>query len=353
MHLLTNTKPIPTGNLFGHIMPGTWLMHDRTAFELGVIAERGTVTRIEKFDHTSISGLGKRVMIMRSGAFGDLLLASPAIQVFKGLNQGIHLTLCCINSRAQLFDNTNLFDNIVDYPLPASEITNYDQIITLEDVIETSEKHATDAFADALNVSVINYRPSFRLTIDEIRYAKRHFNGERKKVAIQLRAGVLNRDYPAHLWQPVLLGLEDAGWEIMLLGVRNQIPPLPEPLRRPQRDLHHRPRAGGHPLRPAPAHLREMGAQDHVRVRAQFGAPHAVGQLLARHHRLGPLHQLLEQAELGGRGLHPLAAHLELHGAAVDRAGAAGVRRGLAILPAIACSGRRYVTRSRARCIQC
>lgn len=233
MHLLTNTKPIPTGNLFGHIMPGTWLMHDRTAFELGVIAERGTVTRIEKFNHTSISGLGKRVLIMRSGAFGDLLLASPAIEVFKGLNQGIHLTLCCINSRAQLFDNTNLFDNIVNYPLPASEIANYDQIITLEDVIETSEKHATDAFADALNVSVINYRPSFRLTIDEIRYAKRHFNGERKKVAIQLRAGVLNRDYPAHLWQPVLLGLEDAGWEIMLLGVRNQIPPLPEPLRRP------------------------------------------------------------------------------------------------------------------------
>jgi ADP-heptose:LPS heptosyltransferase len=233
MHTLTNTKPIHAGNLFGNIMPGSWLMHDRTAFELGVMAERGAVSRIDKFDGDGIRGTGKRVLIMRSGAFGDLLLASPAIEVFKALNQGIHLTLCCLPSRAQLFGNTGLFDEIVDYPMPVENVRGYDQIIDLGDVIETSDKHATDAFAEALHVSVLNYRPSVKLTAEELGHAKRHFNGTRKKVAVQLRAGVANRDYPAHLWQPVLLGLEEAGWEVMLLGTRGQIPPMPPPLRRP------------------------------------------------------------------------------------------------------------------------
>lgn len=233
MHVLTNTKPIHAGNLFGNILAGSWLMHDRTAFELGVMAERGAVATIDKFDGDGVRGTGKRVLIMRSGAYGDLLLASPAIEVFKALNQGVHLTLCCLSSRAQLFDNTSLFDEIIDYPMPVENAQNYDQIIDLGDIIETSEKHATDAFADALHVSVLSYKPSFKLTDDEIGYAKRHFNGTRKKVAVQLRAGVANRDYPAHLWQPVLLGLEEAGWEVMLLGTRGQIPPMPEPLRRP------------------------------------------------------------------------------------------------------------------------
>jgi len=236
MHLVTNTHPINTGNLFGNLMPGSYVMHDRTAFELGVIADRKSI-RMEHFD----GFVGKRtlqrahrILIMRSGAIGDLLFATPAIKAFRALHPDAEIAISCIESRAEIFENTGLFDTFEQYPLPQERIDSYDTLISLEDIIESeTEIHAADAFAKALGVTITDRRPIFKLTKEEITYAKRHFNGDRPKVAIQLRAGVRNRDYPAHQWQPVLLGLEDAGWEVMLLGTRGQIPPMPPVLRKP------------------------------------------------------------------------------------------------------------------------
>ena len=233
MHLLTNTAPIdPKTPLMGILAPGEWLMHDQNAFEFALMAERGTVelAGIRRIDRNASFD---PVLIVRSGAFGDLLLASPAIRAFREKRPDREVVLSCFDIRRQLFEHTDLFDGFADYPLPYSEIANYSEIISLENVIETAhDKHATDAFAEALGVTVTDYKPVNVVTPEEKETARARWQRNRPLVGIQLRASVRNRDYPAALWSKVILELENRGWDVLLFGSKGQIPPLPPEMRR-------------------------------------------------------------------------------------------------------------------------
>ena len=223
MHILHLTAPLHVGGSIGTLMPGHRFLHDQNAFELALMADRGTAT-LETFTPTP-DPTNDRTIFMRSGAIGDLLFLTPAIRAYKLAHPERELTLSCRTEHQSLFDNTDLFDSLFPYPLPCGVIHDCPNIVSLENVMELADtEHATDAFAKALGVTVTDYKPVYVVTDEENSIAKNWIQSNRPRVGIQLAASTKNRNYPLDLWAKVIFGLDDRGWEVFLLGHPGQIP---------------------------------------------------------------------------------------------------------------------------------
>ena len=126
MHILTNTTPIDLGTVMGKprgvLQPGRWLFHDRNAFQAADRAEPGSVLVSPYID--APDNMHSPLLIFYAGAFGDLLLLTPAIRAFLEKHPDIKVSLCTTKLRQQLFEKTNLFDEIVDYPMPVGRASS-------------------------------------------------------------------------------------------------------------------------------------------------------------------------------------------------------------------------------------
>lgn len=115
------------------------------------------------------------------------------------------------------------------------EIKGYDLIIPLENIVELSTEqgiHATDAFAEALGVTVTDYRPVYKVTDNELIDARNLVDHpsaiQKPRIALQLHASSIIRNYPVQLWIQVIQSLVTRGWEIMLLGNQDAIKGAPD-----------------------------------------------------------------------------------------------------------------------------
>lgn len=238
MHALSLTAPLDTGKAFGVLEAGDWLMQDQNAFECAMLAYRDTARLDNKgcvmFGDIKLDDPSKPcILLMRSGAIGDLLFLTPVIAAYRKSKPGYPIHLCCRKEDFPIFDNTSIFDALIPYPLPESKVNEYWFVHSLEDVIEmTNDVHATDAFASVLGVTIDDYRPVFNLTGEERASAGVMMSGKRPKIGVQPCASTRNRNYPMHQWAKVITGLEDKGWEVFLFGTPSQFPPLPPELQR-------------------------------------------------------------------------------------------------------------------------
>lgn len=225
MHVVTLTKETNTGPDFGVLAPGEWVMHDQNAFELAMIAERGTVS-MKPFSKCEASSGFRRTLIVRSGAWGDLLLLSPALaELFNGSVS----TLACATKHHSLFSDSCNVD-LMEYPFRPEKTELYDEVIDLGNVLELNrELHCTDAFARALGMSEIkDYRPRYTVTDSEAVWAFERYKTSTgvRRVGIQMGTSHPNKMYPLAAWLRVVSILESRGWEVMLLGTKNELPPL-------------------------------------------------------------------------------------------------------------------------------
>jgi ADP-heptose:LPS heptosyltransferase len=234
MHTIHLTAPVDMGNSFGLLPAGDWIVQDQNAFEIALMADRGTA-KLSVFPSYTRENCNN-VLIMRSGAIGDLLFMSPAIRAFKRCYPKIDVSLCCFDKHFPIFENTDLFHDLIKYPMVKNRIVDFDRCISLENVIELSDLHATDAFGKALfDPKIEDYKPVYKVSDQEKTDAlawKKKF-GSRPLVGIQLKSSTRNRDYPLNLWAEVIICLEKRGWAVILFGQPGQIPPIPTELNRP------------------------------------------------------------------------------------------------------------------------
>lgn len=240
VHLLTLSEPVNLGKTLGELAAGEWICHDLNAFEIAQMAPRGaaTVSRFVLPDRSEPND--KPVLVMRSGAIGDLLLLSPCFTEWaRQTNSVFHL--CCFARHHPIFNGERWLGGLVNYPLTASEAWKYREIISLENTMESDHsQHATDVFAKALGLPtpLPDYRPVYRVADEERAATKKHLFTTRPNIVIQPKASVANRDYPFPLWSEVIQKLESQGWGVLILGRKGQIPPLPPVLQTPfVRDL--------------------------------------------------------------------------------------------------------------------
>ncbi len=225
MHIVTTTKALMMGPSLGELPAGEWLCSDANAFELAMIADRGTVT-LQHWNRDS-NEHPISILIVRSGAIGDLLFLTPVIQALQR-RYDCPIALSCFRKHHAILQDVPAL-SLFDYPLPFETSQHFDMVINLENVVELAgTKHATDAFAEACGVPVSDYTPIYRVTEEEMDWAASSVpKGNKPRVALQLRASVRNRDYPMAQWNEVISGLVSRGWEVLLYGSKGQVPPLP------------------------------------------------------------------------------------------------------------------------------
>jgi ADP-heptose:LPS heptosyltransferase len=134
--------------------------------------------------------------------------------------------LSCFKAHFSLFEDTELLDQLFEYPL----IPGFREVLDLGNVMEReTDVHATDAFAKALGVTVTDYKPIYKVSDAERQWAAtlRSTSG-RPVCGIQMRASTRNRDYTADNWLKVITELVNRGWDVLLFGSPGQIPPLPK-----------------------------------------------------------------------------------------------------------------------------
>lgn len=227
VHILKASAPI-TLHDGSTLAAGEWLVQDDNAFQLALMTERGTC-RLEGWlnhnyrEQPEAEGPVKSILLIRSGAIGDLLLLSPCIEPLMKKYPGTQIWIGCFKRHWDIFAGLGHF---IEYPIPVSELHNFDLIIPLENIVELSTEkgqHATDAFAEALGVTVEDYRPVYRVTEEEMIYCNAGLPKTKPRIALQLHASSVIRNYPLQQWNVVIKALLDRGWEIMLLGNQDGI----------------------------------------------------------------------------------------------------------------------------------
>lgn len=237
LHIVKNSKPV------GGLPPGEWLCHDTNAFELGLMAERGTVelnhylangqflnaTPTRRVLYPEWNKTVKSILLIRSGAIGDLLMLTACVEPLRSKYPNAEIHIACHQKHLISLDLPMLG---VGYPIPVEALRNFDLIIPLENVIELSTEkgqHGIDAYAEALGVTVEDYRPIYHVTEQEAYDANYKFPRatpggpvkRRPRVALQLQASSRIRDYHMAQWGKVVNMLLAKDWEIMLIGNRN------------------------------------------------------------------------------------------------------------------------------------
>ena len=217
VHILRNAVPIPhNGNQV--LEPGEWLMNDDNAFQLALMAEKGTVgvRRWTGEDMPAVEVV-RSILLIRSGAIGDLLMLSPCIKPLRDKYPDARITIACHKRHWPVM--AGIEASLTDYPIHVSDLSSFALIISLENIVEIfTDKHAIDAFAEALGVTVADYRPVYRMTEAEKQAVIRNTG---KRVALQLRASARIRDYHMEQWGEVITTLLQRGWEVMLIGKEN------------------------------------------------------------------------------------------------------------------------------------
>lgn len=229
MHVAHLKQSVNTGRHFGTIEAGTHLWHDQNAFELAVLAERGTVL-LEKFPLPAKLPwiIAKNILIVRSGAWGDLLLLSPALWELQMQRPECKITVACAAQHHVLFDNTPFL--VLNYPLTPAQLEPFDCVLDLGDVLETNTTlHATDAFAKSLRLeSISDYAPRYAVSFKDHEWAKATYprSTRKRRVGIQMVSSSRHKNYPMAAWLRVISILNSRGWEVMLLGSKYDMPPL-------------------------------------------------------------------------------------------------------------------------------
>ncbi len=238
MHVLSLSEPVNLGKTLGVLPAGEWLVHDLNAFEIALKAKRGAA-KVSAWDRQAPhegSHPNSTILVVRSGAIGDLLLLTPALLAVMAhaVWEGRSVELACFKHHHDMFAGTMI--KPVEYPLPAERIKDYGHIVSLENTMECDHtQHATDVFAKALGLTtpLTDYRPVYHVTDAEKEAAQKHIFKGRPTLAVQVKASVANRDYPLPLWHEVITKLERQGWGIVLLGRKGQIPPIPPQAQNP------------------------------------------------------------------------------------------------------------------------
>lgn len=229
MHILTLASPLDLAAQ-GVLEPGRYLLEDVNAGQLLSMCWDASVDSTE--NRWWVNPNPRRILLIRPGGFGDLILLTPVIRALKEKYKQCEFDLACFPQYAPVYEGLGLC-NIIRYPvLLGDTFGRYDGRILFENVIEHGEHHKTlhmsDAFAKAARVELTDTHAEYVVSEDEKswadHYVKKHWPipGAVKRIAVQTQASTHSRTYPQ--LGEVIAQLYSRGWHCFLLGSPFSIP---------------------------------------------------------------------------------------------------------------------------------
>lgn len=237
MHLVTVTEPLNRG---AKLSVGSYLADSINAGEL--LASNPKKIQAQHFEnpkpiaHLELdverSGAEPRILIIRTGGYGDLLFLAAAIRVLKGRNPEAHIAVASFVDFADVFTNNPDVAEIIPYPVPLAIADTFDAIVALENTIEDERTlHAVDRFLaelgiDPTEVPAEEKRCIYHPAESELAAALSAFprkldekGATIPRLGVQINAAHMNRTYPHNLLAHLFSLIHGkAGWEIFLFG---------------------------------------------------------------------------------------------------------------------------------------
>lgn len=237
MHLLTVTEHLRHGSL--SLAPGSYLADNVNAGEL--LAKAPHTLRAERWFNPapiqnftfSTGSVPTRILIIRTGGFGDLLFLTPALRALRKLNPEIYIAVACFDYFAPILRENPDIDEFVSYPVPSKVLGEFDAIVPLENTVESDRTtHAVDRYLsecgiDPATIPEADKRCLYDLTEPERIGALSAFpirlhptTGDAiPRLGVQAAASALCRTYPHDRLAAVCQHLhQHRGWEIFFFG---------------------------------------------------------------------------------------------------------------------------------------
>jgi ADP-heptose:LPS heptosyltransferase len=231
VHTLTLPRAVHLGPN-DSVEPGEWVLDDTNAAQLLVRANGGKMvplSGIPRLDEKS-DYAGKKILMMRAGGFGDLMLLAPVMREIKRRWPTCTLIVSSFGKYAPVLQGLEYIDQVVNYPVPRGLVDECDACIfyekTIEDNPRAEEIHMTDVFAEVAGLSSVqNKKPDYRLTQKEKGWAKICYPRTplTPRIGVQYGASSYARTFPPALTQQVLDPLHRKGWEIFLFGDKGEV----------------------------------------------------------------------------------------------------------------------------------
>lgn len=231
MHTLSLPRRVELGPK-DIIEPGEWVLDDTNAAQLLVRANGGTMMPLG-----NVPGLyrdqdynGKKILIMRAGGFGDLMLLAPVLREIKRRWPTCTLCVSTMGLYAPVLQGLEYVDEVVSYPVAVSFVEGCAACVFYEKTIEENpraqEIHMTDVFAEVAGLdSVADKKPDYRLTARERAWASICYprTPNTPRIGVQYGASAYARTFPPALTQQVLDPLYQKGWEIFFFGRKGEV----------------------------------------------------------------------------------------------------------------------------------
>jgi len=242
MHLITLTKPYHDKLRGRKLEPGTYLCEDLTAFEIGVDAQRGTVT-LEPF--VKKMGDTTHVLAVSNGGYGDALLWTPALREFNRVSRGRDVYISCPEKTQCVFDNLPYRPGYASYPYPYFSPWPFGDVICSEHLQEGMEigrtTPAIDIKAALLGVKLDTpekRRVEYIVSAEESAWATSTYpRTQHRRLGLQLRASAPGRTPHPDIMSKVMSAFYAAGWELFLFGSPSEAGEVPAQYRARVRDL--------------------------------------------------------------------------------------------------------------------
>lgn len=244
MHNLTLSSPVKLTSAIA-LPAGDYISEDLNGAQLMCHAGGGTMSPLganpKPFDDTK-DWNGKRVLFVRAGGFGDLVLMTPVFREVKRRWPACVLHVSTMSGYGAVLNGLSYVDKTIPYPVPRAEADSYDAWIFFENAIEKNPRaqkvHMTDLFAEitglrakeglaadgghpALDDNRADYQVSSNETIWVLEQYPRKLGVRR--VCMQVGASAKCRQYPIAQFGQVAEELIEKGWEVFVLGAPGEL----------------------------------------------------------------------------------------------------------------------------------
>lgn len=227
MHLITVPTNLDLGQQ-GNFPAGQFLVDDRNAAEIMLLYPWSRITADHCQHSGTLAGLlseTPRILVVANVGFGDAIMLTPSLREIKRRFPGCVLHVACMQEFRQVFAGLEYIDGFADYPLPKALIGNYDRLVCTEHAVEFNKEaeteHMTQRYAHHLGLGdLADPKADYKVSPDEIAWVLTSFpkTEGKKRLGMQMQAGIRSRTYPASKLSPIILKLIAMGWEVAMMG---------------------------------------------------------------------------------------------------------------------------------------
>lgn len=228
MHVLTISNRVVLGPT-DIIEPGRYFVENVSGAQTLVMAGGGWMQPLTETRRMGYAeSAPRRVMVMRMGGFGDLLLLAPVLREIKRRWPSCEVAVSTMGHYAVALEGLPFVDRVLPYPVPVDVADTFDAWVFLEGAEHTprsKEIHLTDLFAEIAGVEIQGSRqPAYAVKASEALWAAEKYpRTQHRRLAVQVGTSAVCRTYPRSNLGAVCAELVKRGWEIYLMGAAGEV----------------------------------------------------------------------------------------------------------------------------------